>query len=135
MLKRFIEQLSAEFKLEQTLAPNEDGSYSLPLEPNLNISLSESPESGIRLYAVVCQLPQKNIENFLLQAMSANLFGLETGSSSLGLDKEAKNLVLVNFIPEQLDYREFYEVLEDFVNYADAWSEEARVFFKQEAEQ
>lgn len=134
MLKRFIEQLSVDLKFEQSLAPNEDASYSLSLEPNLDISLSETPESGIRLYAVVSQVPQKKTENFLLHAMSANLFGLETGNSTLGLDKEGKNLVLINFIPRQLNYREFRDELEDFVNYADVWGQETSEFIEQESE-
>lgn len=135
MLKRFIEQLSADFKLEQTLAPNEDGSYSLSLEPNLSISLSETGESGIKIYTVVCSLPKEATEIFLLKTMAANLFGLETGNSALGLDKTGKRLVLVHFIPQQLNYKEFHDALEDFVNYADSWNEETRAFFKQETEQ
>ncbi len=132
MLKQFIEQLSADIGFEQSLAPNEDGSYSLHLEPDLHISLRENPESGITLYTVTVLLPEENTEAFLLKIMAANLFGRETGGSTLGLNKEGKRVVLLNFLPQQLTYREFHDYLEDFVNYAESWRVETIEFVKQE---
>lgn len=134
MLKKFVEQLSADMGYEQSLAPNEDGSYSLLLEPNLDISLRESQDSGITLRTVVIQLPKEKTETFLLKTMSANLFGRETGGSTLGMDQEEKNLILLNFLPQQLTYREFHDYLEDFVNYAESWHQETIEFAKQEGE-
>lgn len=134
MFNQFVERLRVDLGNEQSLAPNEDGSYSLHLEPNLHISLRENPESGITLFTTVALLPEQNREAFLLKTMSANLLGRETGGSALGLDKEGKKVVLLNFLPSQSTYRDFHDALEDFVNYAESWQQEIIEFIEQQSE-
>jgi hypothetical protein len=129
MLKRFLEQLNEDLKLE-ALAPNEDGSYSLRLEPALHLTLKEAAEANITIVSTLAPLPATKIEDFFLRLMCANLFGRETGGAALGIDREEKNLVLVHVLP-QLTYRDFHERLEDFANFAEAWRQEA-VTYSQE---
>lgn len=124
MLKQFVEQLSIDFGYQQPLAANDDGSYSLSLEPDLDISLREISDSCIAFYAPVASFPSSNSEEFLLRLMSANLFGRETGGSCLGLDSDGKKVVLLNFLSGASNYRIFHDCLEDFVNYADVWRQE-----------
>lgn len=109
------------------IVPNEDGSYSLFLEPNLHILLRENAEAGISFLSFLAPLPEENKEEFLLKAMIANLFGRETGGAALGLDREGKKVTLLSFLPQQLNYRDFHDLLEDFVNYAEAWKLETTV--------
>lgn len=132
MLKQFIEQLTIDMGFEQALDANEDGSYSLRLEPNIDITLRESLDSTILFYTRVTELPSINRENYLLKAMIANLFGRETGGAALGLDSEGKKVVLVDFLPEGRNYRMFYERLEDFANYAEVWRDETIEFIEQQ---
>ncbi|HEY4831804.1 MAG TPA: type III secretion system chaperone, partial [Waddliaceae bacterium] len=84
MLKQFIEQLSTDMGFEQALEANEDGSYSLRLESDIDITLRESTDSIIQFYTKIAELPARNTDEFLLKAMSANLFGRETGGAALG---------------------------------------------------
>lgn len=135
MLKQFMQQLSDDIQMQQPLAPNADGSYSLQLEPAVDISFRETSSGSIMLHAFLGNMPQAKKENFLLLAMSANLFGRETGGSALGLDKEGKKIVLLNFLSQSATYREFHDALEDFVNYADAWSGEIAQFVKTQREE
>jgi len=136
MLKQFIEQLSIDMGFEQALEANEDGSYSLRLEPDINVILKEGENQSVLLYAKVAELPTHNTEEFLVKLMTANLLGRETGGAALGLDNEGKRVVLLDFLVEENNYRRFYERLEDFVNYVEAWSHETIEFSeKQHAEE
>lgn len=128
MLSQYMERLSVDLGNEQSLAPNEDGSYSLHLEPDLHIFLRENLESGITMITTVSLLPDQNKETFLLKTMSANLLGRETGGSALGLDKEGKKVILLNILSGQAAYKDFHDTLEDFVNYAESWREEIKEF-------
>lgn len=134
MLSQFMQLLCVDLGIEQSLAPNEEGSYSLHLEPNLHISLRENPDSGITLFTTIAALPEQNRENFLLKAMSANLLGRETGGSALGLDKEEKKITFLCFLSGQASYKDFHDALEDFVNYAESWRQETVEFIEQQSE-
>lgn len=134
MLKQFIEQLSTDMGFEQALEANDDGSYSLLLEPDIDITLRENPNQGIVFYTRVVDIPSKKTEAFLLKAMRANLLGRETGGGTLGLDEEGKKVVLIDFLSEDLTYREFHDKLEDFVNYTEAWRSETAEFIEKQEE-
>lgn len=129
MLEQFMSQLSTDLGLIES-KPLDDGSYLIILEPNLQISLRENPESGITLLTTLAPLPDFFTEEFLLYIMSANLLGRETGGSTFGLDKKGKNITLLRFLPQQLSYRDFCNLLEDFANYAEAWRQEILDFVR-----
>lgn len=133
MLKHFIEKLITDLGFEQDLDANEDGSYSLLLEPDIDITLKETSEAFIKFQTQVAELPTSNTEGYLTKLMVANLFGRETGGAALGVDSEGKKVVLVDFLVEEQDYRIFHDRLEDFVNYAEAWRQETIEFIEQEA--
>lgn len=132
MLKQFIDQLSTNMGFQQPLEANEDGSYSLRLDPDLDITLKESGDNAILFHTQLAELPARNREDFLLKTMVANLLGRETGGAALGLDREGKKLVLVDFLSDHQDYRAFHERLEEFANYAEVWREETREFVEQQ---
>ena len=134
MLERFVEQLSGDMGLEGAVEAREDGSYVLHFEPDLNVGMKERPESGICFFAVLAPLPEEQREVFLQKLMAANLFGRETGGAALGVDSDGKRLTLSTFLSEQVNYREFHDHLEDFVNYAEAWRAETLEFDEQPTE-
>lgn len=129
MLKQFIEQLNSDMRFEQPLEANEYGTYSLHLEPNLDISLKEHSNSIIMFQAALGSLPKQYLEDFLLKVMVGNLLGRETGGAALGLDKNEK-LILTDFLIEEQDYKMFHERLELFANYAEAWAYETKEFIE-----
>jgi hypothetical protein len=135
MLKQFIEQLSIDMGFEQALDANEDGSYSLRLEPDIDVNLREGTDQAIMFHSKLAELPVHNTEDFLVKVMIANLFGRETGGAALGLDNEGKKVVLMDFLLNEENYRHFHDRLEDFVNYVEAWRQETLEFSeKQNAE-
>jgi|GEM_PF-1609380 Tir chaperone protein (CesT) family len=127
-LKQFVEQLTNDLSLEQALEAKEDGSYSLRLEPDLDVVLRENNEKNIQIQAILADLPQVQTEEFMLRMVTANLLGRETGGSALGLDAEGKKVILIDFLSEHEPYRAFYEKLEEFLNYAEAWRRETVEF-------
>lgn len=133
MLKQFVDQLSTDLGLEQPLDANADGFYSLRFERDVDVSLREDGDGGFTLRCILTDLPENEREEYMRQLMAANLFGRETGGATLGISKDGKKLMLVDFLSEGLTYKEFYEKLEDFVNYADAWRADTIEFTKNRA--
>jgi hypothetical protein len=133
-LKQFIEKLSIDLGFEQALEANEDGSYSLRLEPEIDVTIKEHGEQNILFYTKVADMPQMHAEDFLLKTLAANLFGRETGGAMLGLDREGKKVVMLDLLIEEQNYHTFHDRLEDFVNYVDAWRQETVEFSEQHNE-
>jgi hypothetical protein len=133
-LKQFIEQLTIDLQSEQALDANEDGSYSLHLEPDIHVTLKEAGNAYIMLHTRVADFPPNDVEQYLLGTMIGNLFGRETGGALLGLDKEGKQVVMLDFLPQEMNYRTFHECLEDFVNYTESWRQETIEFVKRAKE-
>lgn len=131
MLRQYCLQLSKDLGYEEAILPLEDGSYLLNFGQNLQISLREMPESGITLFAKIGQLPQIAVEEFLLALMKANLLGKETGGGVLGLDREGSEVVFSQFVEAETPYKEFHELLENFVNYTEDWQSETVRFVKE----
>ncbi len=121
MLPQFITQLKTDLGLEQALDANEDGSFSLRFEPEIDVLVKEDQDAVISFFTKLADLPQLQVEEYLLRTMIANLFGRETGGSILGLDNEGKRVVLLDFLEREHNYTNFRDRLEDFVNYAEAW--------------
>ena len=130
MLKQFIEQLSTDMGFEQALESNDDGSYSLRVEPDIDITLKEYPEATISFHTQLAPLPASGTEDFLFLANVANLLGKETGGAFLGLDSAGKQIVMRALLFEEPSYRVFHERLEEFANYADVWRLETIEFTK-----
>ncbi len=128
MLKRFIEQLSPQLGFADTLAPNDDASYSISFEPKVQVTLKENNEQVIKLYSKLAPLPKEKEGEFLLYVMSGNLFGTQTAGNIVGLDDEGKIVTLNRFIFPEATYPQFKEALEEFVNYAEAWKLETKAF-------
>jgi hypothetical protein len=124
MLNQFVEKLSKTFDLAEPLQPNNKGEYVLLLEPSLEILLRENASPGITLFTMLCPLPEKKIDDFLLYTMSANLFGRETGNSFLGCDRDGKMVTLTYFLPSEVSYGVFLDSIEEFANYAESWRQE-----------
>lgn len=123
-LEPFIKQLMQEFELEGSLATQVPGNYALPLEPDVSVQISETPE-GFTLFSTLCPCPKERQEEFFTQMLLGNLFGQGTEGAVLGLDEEGKHLTLSRVITEQVEYPLFMDILEDFMNSVDFWRTEA----------
>lgn len=124
MFNQFIEKLSQNFDFKEPLQLNNRGEYTLLIEPALEILLRENAAPGITLFTTLAPLPEKKVEDFILYAMSANLFGRETGNSFLGCDREGKIVTLTCFLSAEINYSNLVDSIEEFANYAESWRKE-----------
>lgn len=57
--------------------------------------------------------------------MLGNLFGQGTHKAVLGLTEDGNMLTLFKVVEYNIDYKQFRDALEDFINSVDFWREEA----------
>ncbi|MBA3816316.1 MAG: type III secretion system chaperone [Parachlamydiaceae bacterium] len=125
MLEKLIENLIPDMELGNTkLASEVPGTYAIPLDDGLTVLISEIP-NGISLKCSVAPYPKVHEEIFSTQAMLGNLFGQGTRGATLGLSNDGNTLTLTQIIDYNIDYKEFKELLEDFINAVDFWRDEA----------
>lgn len=127
MLKRFLEQLVKEMEIPM---PEEhaQGEYECIFAPQIRVQFTEHPDTGIRLFSALAEVPNPKTEEFLHLAMAANLFGQEVGENFLGLDKDGKKVTITRFINKESQYQDFKVGLEEFLNYAETWKTDTEVY-------
>lgn len=119
MLEDYIRQLSEDYGV--TSEKVSEKSYRLMVENGVLCEISQEKSSPILLRATVSACPERNLEDFLREIMRASLFGQQTGGATFSLDSSGEMLVLSLLMHPTLEYRTFYEKLEDFLNYVDYW--------------
>jgi hypothetical protein len=124
MIDYLMQQLSKEMNISPPLKPEKPGIYVMPFE-NFALNISAMPMQGVMLSADLGIFPSDREEEFFEGALAANLFCQGTKGAVLGLSQDASNVTLTHVIEHRLDYREFRDIVEDFLNTADSWYEEA----------
>lgn len=104
------------------------GVYVLPLEEEVRITISAAAGSGFSLQCQLAPCPKVKEEEFLTQAMLANLFGQGTRGGVLGLTEDGNVLTLSKVIENDLEYKDFKDIIEDFINAVDFWRDEAKSY-------
>lgn len=118
-----MRDLQHEWELENPLPEPMPGVYNIPLEEGVVITASSLSNGGIKLSAQVVDIPPKE-EEFFEQALLGNLFGQGTNGAVLGLTEDGKRLTLSRTIDYDVNYKEFRDLLEDFINSVDFWKSE-----------
>lgn len=78
----------------------------------------------VHLYSPVCIIPPEGRENFYEGLLEANLFGRGTGGAAFGVDLEMGEVLLSRTLQmEKIDYQDFVNILESFVNHIEAWTD------------
>lgn len=124
MIDKYLKELAKELEVESDFSSEMPGIFIFPLEEDVAITLSEKAP-GFSMTATLCACPKMNLEGFYSQMMLANLFGQGTRGAVLGLNNEGNMLTLSKSIDYNVDYKNFKELLEDFINVIDFWREEA----------
>ncbi len=120
MLEKYLGQLIADFRLDPLTPTGERGLFSLRLN-NIEISLKYL-DPGVYFYSKITQLlPQYKKEDVLTLLMKANFLGQGTGGGTIGVTEDESSLTLSLGLPYDMNYKEFKEALEDFVNFLDYW--------------
>ncbi len=127
MLENFMQQLAKEFEISGDFATGVPGMYAINLDGNVLIEIAQIPQ-GFTLNCKVCNCPKSKEEAFYTQAMLANLFGQGTRGAVLGINEEGTLVTLAKLVDYTIDYKEFRDIIEDFINCVDYWKEEAIVY-------
>jgi hypothetical protein len=129
MLEAYIQQLAIDLEIDEEIKTEEFECYEIPIEEHITLTIRHHPP-GFILFSSFAPLPQTPSEELLTTLMSANLLGRGTGNALLGLEPKGKTLTLSQVIPYQVNYHEFSDILEDFVNSVDFWYEQVIEFTK-----
>jgi len=100
--------------------------YILQLNTDKEIFIEEST-NGIYFHAAVCSIDTNQIpsaEDFYSFLMKANYLGQGTSGGALSLNPDEKSLTLSMLIAYEINYKMFFDLLEDFVNYLFFWEKE-----------
>lgn len=80
---------------------------------------------GIALYCELAKSLPAEQEALFAESMWANLFGQGTQGAVLGLTPDGKILTLSLEMDYNVEYKDFKNILEDFLNAAEVWRTEA----------
>lgn len=127
ILDNYIEQLIKEMELEGSLASQVPGVFVFPLEEDLSVTITNRPP-GFSLLCNLCPMPTKNMEEFLTRAMLGNLFGQGTKGAVISISEDGNFLTLTQVVDYNAEYKEFRDILEDFVNAVDVWRAEVQKY-------
>jgi len=123
MLDEFMKQYAEELELEEPFEPAMPGEYHLFVNDDTAIIINEA-DSAINLSVIVADLPNKEHEALYQELLAANLFGTGTFNAVLGINENTHKITLTRFAETPLNYKTFSDILEDFINAYDYWSEE-----------
>lgn len=124
MIEKFLKELQVEMELDTPFPKKAPGTWAIPLEDNLVVTLIEMEPEGLDLRCPVGPYPSENEADIIDKMLIDNLFGQGTGDAVLGMDEEGKQIVLARTVLRRIDYQEFKDILEDFLNTAEIWHEE-----------
>lgn len=118
----YVIQLSQDLEMDpQSVMTQEEDTFVLPIGSSLKVKI-KNLNPGIYLYSRICPCPTEKLEELFIYLMKANLFGQGTFGSVIGLEEEY--LTLSSALPYDMNYRDFKETVEDFVNTIDFWKDE-----------
>src|SRR5438128_443988 len=121
-LSTYLDTFAHDIGLDDRFIEDQPGVYKIPLEEDLEITIT-SLDKGFQFFSVLCSCPPNNREKFFTQTLLGNLFGQGTHGAVLGLNQDASKVTLTRTADFDMDYRTFKNILEDFINSADAWRE------------
>jgi hypothetical protein len=124
MLSSMMQELSKEWELTNPIPEESPGSYKIPLEDGLSINVSTVQNNELLLTSGIATVPKGKEEMLFEYALLANLFGQGTKESLLGLNDSGNILTLSRFIDYDVNFQEFRNIMEDFINTIDFWREE-----------
>jgi len=124
MIDFLMQQLSNEMNISPPLKPQTPGTYVIPFD-NYTLTITAMPMQGVMLTTNLGLFPSDKEEEFFEEMLSANLFCEATRGAVLALSQDAANITLSHLVEHRLDYREFRDIVEDFLNTADSVYEEA----------
>jgi hypothetical protein len=115
-------QLFKELNLESGELPKDLTTVSLEVE-GTDVVLSDT-QPGLELSATLGDVPAERTEPLYLKLLRANFLGQATKGACLGIDEEGRHIVISQSIPTVRSYRQFHDIVEDFINAVSFWKHE-----------
>jgi hypothetical protein len=129
-LLSYVKQLACELEFDEKLEQDAFGAYNIAFSKTLRINIA-TINDGFYFSSNLGSCPEKNSEEFFILIMHANLFGIGTGGGVIGLSQEGKTIFFSLYYPQKTSYKQFKDLVEEFVNWVDMWqkkSEDARAY-------
>ncbi|NGX52738.1 MAG: hypothetical protein KR126chlam5_01041 [Candidatus Anoxychlamydiales bacterium] len=117
-IKKIVKVLELELPKQE-----KDKSFIIEITKELEVKIFDL-EPGFYFLTNIAPCPNEKKEDLFIYLMRANLLGQGTGRSRIGMDMEEKFLTLSYLVDYEVNYLEFKEKLEDFVNYINFWKKE-----------
>jgi hypothetical protein len=127
VIEKILTDLSEKLHLSSPPTKDEQGTYHFGINPALQIEL-KLLYPGLSFSSKIGHPPPDRKEEFYMYMMRANFLCQGTGGAVIGLCNQEKVLTLELSIPYEVNYLEFKDKLEDFVNYTEYWREEIKKF-------
>lgn len=115
-LQQFTEKVLELLGFNQSAYPDEDKLYSIDFGEGVVVRFSDL-HPGVQFMGEIGDLPKSNQEVVLASLMHLNLLGNGTYGGVIGYDEHIKALTFTHAVPYRLNFGEFKNALEDFVNY------------------
>lgn len=125
MLDELIRNLLKDIGLEKEPVQLGPMSYQIDLAPDLSITIKAN-DPGYYLQIAIDQVTEYEAEILFLMLMEANLFGQGTGGGILAISPASNLLLYCRKILQDLNYQDFKEKIEEFVNYSEFWRGEIK---------
>jgi len=122
--EKYMQQFEKELELERPLARPNSSAYLIPLDEGLTMSVNLLP-FGFFLLSEFADAPKENEEVLYTEMLSANLFGQGTKGATLGLNERGNLLTISQVVDYNIEYRDFKELIDDFVNMIDFWQSQS----------
>lgn len=120
MLKELIHNLLKEIDLSKKSTKIDENTYQIDLSSDLSITIKKI-DPGYYLQTPICEVPDLEAEMLFISLMEANLFGQGTGGGVLGISPDGDSFVFSKKILNDINYQQFKEKIEEFVNYVEFW--------------
>lgn len=123
MLEKYMKEYEREMGVSEPFQKPTPESYSIPFDKGFNVIITESPV-GFSLFSEFNVLPKSEGEAFYLKALTGNLFGKGTRGAVLGINEKENMLTISQVIDYNIEYKDFKEIIEDFITTIDFWKNE-----------
>ncbi len=123
MVEKYMQEFAREMGLPFDRLKLGPSDYVLPLEENLAVKITALPV-GFSFSCETIPCPKEGQEALFTKLLYGNLFGRATHGAAIGLNSEGNLLTLSKSVEYTADYKQFKELLQDFMNVIDFWRQE-----------
>ena len=122
MLEELLKKLCKELKIN-TPTIDKERRYLLNFNKKISITAMEQ-KPDIFLQSSITKAPSERKEEIFSHVMRGNLLGQGTGDTVIGIDEKEKFFTLSFTLPWEINYSDFRDKIEDFINYLIFWKKE-----------